>query len=154
WCVHSQGSQWVQREATLAVESGKRVIPVLIDRTPLPSHLARFQAIDLAGHIRHEVAKIGLSQMAYLAMFLLILGLALIVLLVFGLSHLIFHARAEDAEIIDALIILSIFLLFHALKELYRKIRPSRRSLRQWAASLAFRHTEGRRLATAVMDEI
>ncbi len=46
WCEHSSASEEVAREYTLGIELGKDVLPVLLDATPLPPDLARFQWVD------------------------------------------------------------------------------------------------------------
>jgi hypothetical protein len=47
WSRHARASTWVKKEYGSAVENGKRVVPVLLDRTPLPEDLGQYQAIDL-----------------------------------------------------------------------------------------------------------
>ena len=54
WCLHSSKSQWVDEEVQTAVGSVKQVIPVMIDRTPLPDFLAQYQGIDLHRQIIHS----------------------------------------------------------------------------------------------------
>src|SRR5262245_53241200 len=39
WCKHSEASSWVHKEWTLAVEAKKRIVPILLDDTPLPHPL-------------------------------------------------------------------------------------------------------------------
>jgi len=46
WCEHSANSVWVRKEWVFAVDKKKKVIPVLLDSTPLPIELVRFQWID------------------------------------------------------------------------------------------------------------
>src|SRR5262249_35264991 len=47
-----------RREFRLAVEAGKVVIPVSIDKTPLPSELGEFQGLDLSGEISHDKTRV------------------------------------------------------------------------------------------------
>jgi hypothetical protein len=47
WSARARVSVWVRREWRLGLELGKRVIPVLMDSTTLPTELAHLQAIDL-----------------------------------------------------------------------------------------------------------
>jgi TIR domain len=47
WCQHSSVSNAVQKEYHLAVSAQKRVVPVLLDITPLPEELREFQWVDL-----------------------------------------------------------------------------------------------------------
>jgi hypothetical protein len=47
WCAHSSASTEVAREYTDAIERGKDVVPVLLDSTPLPSTLDKYQWVDL-----------------------------------------------------------------------------------------------------------
>src|SRR4051794_20687925 len=39
WCSHSAGSVEVKKEWEFALKKGKRIIPVLLDSTPLPEPL-------------------------------------------------------------------------------------------------------------------
>lgn len=45
WTAAASLSKWVEREWKLALEQGKRVVPTLLDDTPLPPRLARLQAV-------------------------------------------------------------------------------------------------------------
>src|SRR5688572_14341433 len=36
WCVHSAGSDWVNRELALAFDLKKRIVPVRFDQTQVP----------------------------------------------------------------------------------------------------------------------
>jgi hypothetical protein len=47
WCWHSKASTAVRAEWKQAVKERKRIVPVLLDATPLPSPLGDFQWIDL-----------------------------------------------------------------------------------------------------------
>src|SRR5262245_10123134 len=46
WCYHSSRSAEVRREYELALTTGKDVLPVLLDTTPLPEQLNEFQWVD------------------------------------------------------------------------------------------------------------
>ncbi len=46
WCAHSSKSSEVEWEYKSALELGKRLLPILLDSTPLPPMLAVWQAID------------------------------------------------------------------------------------------------------------
>lgn len=54
WCHHAAASEEVLKEYSAAIESGKDVLPVLLDTTPLPSKLAEFQYIDFREALLHE----------------------------------------------------------------------------------------------------
>jgi len=45
WSRHAAESEWVKEEWELALEDGKRLIPVPIDETPLPAALSQFHAL-------------------------------------------------------------------------------------------------------------
>lgn len=45
WSRHAAVSQWVKEEWEVALENGKRLVPVPIDDTPLPDGLSQFQAL-------------------------------------------------------------------------------------------------------------
>ncbi|MEZ5480275.1 MAG: toll/interleukin-1 receptor domain-containing protein [Thiolinea sp.] len=45
WSRHAQGSEWVGKEYLLALSMGKRLVPVLLDGTPLPPELGKFHAL-------------------------------------------------------------------------------------------------------------
>jgi TIR domain len=46
WCHHSSRSPEVRKEYELALSTGKDVLPVLLDATPLPKELDEFQWVD------------------------------------------------------------------------------------------------------------
>jgi hypothetical protein len=46
WCYHSSRSAEVRKEYELALTTGKDVLPVLLDTTPLPQQLNEFQWVD------------------------------------------------------------------------------------------------------------
>jgi hypothetical protein len=45
WSLAAQASEWVDREWRYALSLGKRIVPPLLDRTPLPDELKQFQAL-------------------------------------------------------------------------------------------------------------
>jgi hypothetical protein len=46
WCKHSDQSEEVKQEYTVALRNGKQILPVLLDNTPLRAELSEFQWID------------------------------------------------------------------------------------------------------------
>jgi len=46
WCYHSSRSVEVKKEYELALSTGKDVLPVLLDATPLPKELDEYQWVD------------------------------------------------------------------------------------------------------------
>jgi TIR domain len=46
WCYHSSRSAEVRKEYELALSTGKDVLPVLLDATPLPRELNEYQWVD------------------------------------------------------------------------------------------------------------
>jgi hypothetical protein len=51
WCVHSSHSSEVASEYKSALNTGKDLLPVLLDATPLPAELSEFQWIDFRGTV-------------------------------------------------------------------------------------------------------
>lgn len=45
WSTNAQLSEWVEREWTVAISMQKRVVPILLDQTPLPQELGQFHAL-------------------------------------------------------------------------------------------------------------
>jgi TIR domain len=45
WSQAAAASEWVGREWRYAIELGKKIVPTLLDLTPLPAELAEYQAI-------------------------------------------------------------------------------------------------------------
>jgi hypothetical protein len=45
WTAAASMSRWVKREWQLAIKRGKKVVPTLLDDTPLPRRLARLNAV-------------------------------------------------------------------------------------------------------------
>ena len=56
WCDHACRSDQVRREFLYALGQHKRVVPVLLDDTPLAAELAPIHGIDLRGAIQHDRA--------------------------------------------------------------------------------------------------
>jgi TIR domain len=56
WCDHARCSKEVEREFNYAFQKRKRVVPVLMDDTPLSKPLATIHSIDLRSAIRHPLA--------------------------------------------------------------------------------------------------
>ncbi|MGE3510196.1 MAG: toll/interleukin-1 receptor domain-containing protein [Vicinamibacterales bacterium] len=54
WCLHSSRSKQVKKEYLYAIKRRKRVIPVLLDNTPLSKELAPIHGIDMRSSVRHE----------------------------------------------------------------------------------------------------
>jgi hypothetical protein len=55
WSRHAADSEWVNREWQLALNNGKRLVPVPIDDTPLPDDLSQYQALtDLMPLLRQS----------------------------------------------------------------------------------------------------
>jgi TIR domain len=46
WCLHSNASEWVEREWQYAHKKNKKIIPLLLDSTPLAPELSAYQYID------------------------------------------------------------------------------------------------------------
>ena len=46
WSRDAKKSEWVTMEWNEAVRAGKRILPILVDETPLPKSLAAYQWID------------------------------------------------------------------------------------------------------------
>lgn len=53
WSADAANSEWVEREWRCALNAGKRIVPMLLDKTPLPPQLAEFHGIpDLVDMLR------------------------------------------------------------------------------------------------------
>lgn len=48
WCAHAAESQHVRDEYQLALKRKKVIVPILLDKTPLPTEIAKFHGFDLA----------------------------------------------------------------------------------------------------------
>jgi hypothetical protein len=65
WCSHSDRSHSVKREWRQAISEERRVIPVLLDSTPLPKELREHQWIDLRDlHVPHEPRTVTVAAAA------------------------------------------------------------------------------------------
>ncbi len=53
WCCHSSASKEVAKEYNFAKKLNKRVVPVLMDKTPVKRSLSKFQWIDLSSFVNH-----------------------------------------------------------------------------------------------------
>jgi len=56
WCSHASVSDHVRREYEYALKQKKRIVPVILDDTPLPAMLAMFHSVDLRGAVAHAHA--------------------------------------------------------------------------------------------------
>ena len=45
WSLAASTSEWVEREWRMALRAGKRIVPMLLDKTPLPAELSRFNGM-------------------------------------------------------------------------------------------------------------
>jgi hypothetical protein len=54
WCSHSFVSVEVKREYELALSLRKTLVPVILDDTPLPHAVAKYQGVDLRPFPRHR----------------------------------------------------------------------------------------------------
>jgi hypothetical protein len=80
WCDHSSVSDQVRREFLYAVERNKRVVPVLLDDTPLVAELAPMHGIDLRSAIKHT------KQYALFSEWIATAGIAAALIVVLGIS--------------------------------------------------------------------
>lgn len=85
WCSHASDSTVVKQEWEFALDKGKRIIPVLLDSTPLPTRLAVFQWIDFRSfatslHPNHSVAVLLWMYLVRFSRFLSGIALVLLVL--------------------------------------------------------------------------
>ena len=46
WCAHSSASDNVRKEYSYALANSKKIVPVLLDDTPVPNNISQFQWID------------------------------------------------------------------------------------------------------------
>jgi hypothetical protein len=54
WCAHSAHSRQVAEEFQYALQAGKRVVPILLDKTDLIPALGSIQGVDLRGAVKHR----------------------------------------------------------------------------------------------------
>jgi hypothetical protein len=60
WCTHSAGSKEVEREWQRAISGNKRLVPVLLDATPLAKPLTEYEWVDFRGVVQgHQAAMPG-----------------------------------------------------------------------------------------------
>jgi TIR domain len=80
WCYHSSRSVEVRKEYELALTTGKDVLPVLLDTTPLPEQLNEFQR----GDFRHLLGSAHRSYRRWIilaVMFVVMAGLSFLFIL-------------------------------------------------------------------------
>lgn len=66
WCWHSNKSAPVRAEWKQAVKEGKRIVPVLLDATPLPTHLAEHQWINLRGLMHRHQKRVSYKRYGWM----------------------------------------------------------------------------------------
>ena len=70
WCSHSASSEQVKREFLYAIGKNKRVVPVLLDSTPLANELKEIAGIDLRTMFRHGKRRVRVLLVSVLIAFL------------------------------------------------------------------------------------
>lgn len=78
WCYHSSRSAEVKKEYELALTTGKDVLPVLLDTTPLPEPLSEFQWVDfrlLVGSAHQSYRRWSILQVVLIVWLCLFFGL-------------------------------------------------------------------------------
>lgn len=78
WCDHAAASEQVRREFSYALSRNKRVVPVLLDDTPLAPELSPIHGIDARQAIRHGGRSRYRALVGGAAMFALVLVVAAI----------------------------------------------------------------------------
>ena len=96
WCDHSCRSDQVRREFLYALGQNKRVVPVLLDDTPLAAELAPIHGIDLRGAIQHDRAP--LPQMRPKGLRFNAVAAAIVVAALMMLSLPVFLSRHAPAS--------------------------------------------------------
>ena len=76
WCYHSSRSAEVRKEYELALTTGKDVLPVLLDTTPLPQQLNEFQWVDFR-HLGGSVHRSYRRWVTLIVVLVLIVGFSL-----------------------------------------------------------------------------
>ena len=74
WCSHSASSEQVKREFLYAIGKNKRVVPVLLDSTPLANELKEIAGIDLRNTFRHGKRHVPVLLVSVLIAFLGVLA--------------------------------------------------------------------------------
>ena len=74
WCSHSASSKQVKREFLYAIGKNKRVVPVLLDSTPLANELKEIAGIDLRTTFRHGKRHVPVLLVSVLIAFLGVLA--------------------------------------------------------------------------------
>jgi TIR domain len=78
WCYHSSRSTEVRKEYEFALSTGKDMLPVLLDATPLPKELDEFQWVDFRGLVGLHRSPKHRILMAVLAVLMVALLLSII----------------------------------------------------------------------------
>ncbi len=67
WSREAAASEWVRREYTMALNrAGIPIVPVLLDETPLPAELAKFQALTELGPLVERARVLASSRSSLL----------------------------------------------------------------------------------------
>jgi hypothetical protein len=142
WCKHSAGSEEVEWEWQRAISGSKRLVPVLLDSTPLIMPLAKYQSVDLRGVVKgHQVDMRPVP---------LVWTLALAVLsIIFVTAALLLVPSADDPTAVPpeapsvwptvwvVLAILAVLALVALITRRYQRSRRTRRANEQLAEAIA-----------------
>jgi TIR domain len=97
WCMHSAGSEEVEWEWQRAISGNKRLVPVLLDSTPLVKPLTDYQWVDFQGVVQwHKPPPPAAPPRARALPRLALAGLSIFAVLVFALFSVDFAAAPID----------------------------------------------------------
>ncbi len=140
WCTHSAGSQEVQSEYERAISANKRLVPVLLDSTPLIKPLTDYQWVDFRGVVEgHEAA----DPPAPRARWPFAIGALTIILVVTALLVSLLASdpsaapSTQPGALFALLVVVAVLALLALIARSYQGSREARRAAEQVAEAIA-----------------
>lgn len=141
WCTHSAGSLEVQSEYERAISGNKRLVPVLLDSTPLIKPLTEYQWVDFRGVVQgHRTAAQPraapvVRPLALTALTFIVVIAALLVSPRFAIDPP--AAPSAWPGILLALSVVAVLALVALIATRYQRSRRARRATEQLAEAIA-----------------
>jgi hypothetical protein len=138
WCAHSAGSKEVEREWRRAISGNKRLVPVLLDSTPLIQPLTEYQWVDFRGvgngheHLMRRTRSTWIPALAAVSI-LAVIAVLLFVPLASDPSLL----PTSGPSLLVALSIAAVLALGALLAVGFRRSNRTRRATEQLAEAIA-----------------
>jgi hypothetical protein len=138
WCIHSADSPEVESEWQRAISGNKRLVPVLLDSTPLIKPLADYQWVDFRGVVQgHRVPHKALPATSSLVFAALTIVVVVAALFVSPLQSDPSATPSDGPGVLLALSVVTVLALVALIVRTYQRTRRARRATERLAEAIA-----------------